>query len=189
MTKSLLLFFVSSTSIVSPTGRLFHQQKVGHGNENKMFSESTENNSFAQTKNIFRFLDPNKKKIFLDSSTQTKKNIFRFLTQTKKIFLNFWDQKKNIFGFLPKTRQLFLSSSEAHKAFSWPNLAVFKIVSAGRLFHFINESRSWKWNKTFRKISRDNFFARTKNIFRFLDPNKKQKKNIFADSSTRNKKK
>src|SRR5580704_8787421 len=54
MTKSLLLF---------SAGRLFHRQKVGHGNETKMF------------RNQKQFFDPNKT-FFFDSSTQTKKYVF-----------------------------------------------------------------------------------------------------------------
>src|SRR3984957_4816067 len=58
MTKSFLLF---------SAGRLFCQQKVGHGNGTKCFS------SFIQTKKIFfRFLDPNKKNIFQIPAIQTR---------------------------------------------------------------------------------------------------------------------
>src|ERR1700733_4874912 len=51
MTKSWLLF---------SAGRLFHQLKVGHGNETKCFG--IRNNSCIQTKIFFRSLDPNSKK-------------------------------------------------------------------------------------------------------------------------------
>src|SRR5580700_9869943 len=63
-----ILAVVFSWSIVSSAGRLFCQQKVGHGNETKCFG--IRNSSFIQTKKIFfRFFDPNKK----------KKIFFRFL--------------------------------------------------------------------------------------------------------------
>src|SRR5580693_8026845 len=50
--------------------------KVGHGNETKCFGISRQ--FFHPNKNIFRFLDPNKKKI-----------IFRFLDLNKKKYI-FW---------------------------------------------------------------------------------------------------
>src|SRR3984885_1474417 len=92
-----------------------------------------------QKKNIFGFLDPNKKKIFLDSPTQTKKNIFGFLDPNKKkICLDSSIQRKKI----------FLDSSNPNKAFSWQNscccfqlvvdcFVSWSIVSSA-------ESRSWK---------------------------------------------
>ena len=120
MTKSLLLLLFSA-------GRLFRQQKVGHGNETKCFG--IRNNSLIQTKHIFRFPRPKEKKIFLDSSTQTKKIFFRFLDPNKKKL--FWiprsKQKKNIFRFLNPNKKIFLDSSTMTKS-----LLSF---SAGRLFH------------------------------------------------------
>ena len=71
MTKS-LLFSVGCFSV----GRLFHQQKVGHGNETEMF-RNQKNNSFIQKqKNIFQI-----------HSTQTQKKYFIFLDPNKKYFL------------------------------------------------------------------------------------------------------
>src|ERR1700721_1132509 len=62
-TKSLQLF---------SAGRLFRQQKVGHGNETKCFG--VRNSSFIQTKKyFFSFFDPTKKKIF-GSRSNKKKN-------------------------------------------------------------------------------------------------------------------
>src|SRR3984957_7466512 len=62
----LLLFFSWSIVSLFSAGQLFHQQKVGHGNETNCFG--VRNNSLIQTKTYFS-----------DSSTQTKQNIFRFL--------------------------------------------------------------------------------------------------------------
>ena len=153
MTKYLLLFVAGR--FVSSAGRLFHQQKVGHGNETKCFGISR-NNFFAQTKNIFRFLDPNKKIYFQiprpNQIPPNKKNIFLDSTQTKKNiflkFIGFQKKKKNIFGFSPckirlqlaikpKTR-LFLSRTGHFLHFRPNPCCYFQLVSiissAGRLF-------------------------------------------------------
>src|SRR3984885_10282209 len=89
MTKSLLLFF----SCCFSAGRLFRQQKVGHGNETKCFGISR-NNSFASNKNIFRFLNPN------------KKNIFKFLDPDKK-------EKKFISDSIDRNKIIIFVSNEA----------------------------------------------------------------------------
>ena len=100
--------------------------KVGHGNETKCFGISR-NKSFIQTKQMFfRFLDSDKKKLFSDSSTQTKKKyFFRFLDPNKKSIFRFRKPKKAI--YMTKSLLLF---------------------SAGR-FVSSAESWSWKWNKMF----------------------------------------
>ena len=114
-----------STGRLFSAGRLFYQQKVGHGNETKCFG--IRNNSLIQTKHTLRFLDPNKKKIFLDSSTQTKKNIFRFLDPNKKkFFLDSSTQTKKKYFQIPQPKRgIFMTKS-------------LLLFSAGRLFQLVD---------------------------------------------------
>src|SRR3984885_13451794 len=119
MTKSLLLF---------SAGRLFRQQKVGHGNETKCFG--IRNNSFIQTKKYFSDSSTQQKKIFFIPRPKQKK-YFRFLDPAKKKYFRF---------FRPKQKKTFLYSSTQTRHFHDQILAaVFSwlIVS-------LAASRSWK---------------------------------------------
>ena len=140
------------------------------------FLDPNKKNRPKQKKIIFKFLDPNKKKIFLDFSTQTKKKnmyaCFGFLRSKQN---NYFCPEQGI--FMTKSLLLF---------FSWSIVFGWSIVSSA-------ESWSWKWNKN----QQEQFLHSNKNIFRFLDPNQKKyfliprpkQKKIFLDSSNPNKKK
>src|ERR1700722_15339979 len=75
-TKSLLLLFSA--------GRLFRQQKVGHGNETKCFRISRNSSFHPNKKNIFQIPYPKfkKKKKYL-TLTETKKYVQIPATQTR----------------------------------------------------------------------------------------------------------
>src|ERR1700733_12418038 len=117
------------------------QQKVDYGKETKCCGISR-NNSFTQTKNIFRFLYPNKKKIFSDSSTQTKKNIWDF-PPINTAESRLWKGNKMLWN--------------QQKQFFHPNKKYFQIPLP----------------------------KQKKNIFRFLDPNKKKYLGFSSDQYSR----
>ena len=165
-------------------------------------------------KNIFRFLDPNKKtffhitrpkkkkyfsdssaqtkKYFSDSSTQTKKYFSDSSTQTKKYFSDSSTQtkKKIFFRFLnpTMTKSLLLF-------FSWSILFHQQKVGNGNETKMFRNQQTilWSKQKIFFQIPR----PRQKEYFQIPRPEQKEYfqiprpkiKKIFSDSSTQTKKK
>ena len=200
MTKSLLLF---------SAGRLFRQQKEGHGNETNVSKSETvlsskQKNIFQiprpkQKKNIFRFLDPNKKKIFLNSSTQTKKIFLDSSTQmkkkyfyiprpkTKKIFLDSSTQTKKIFlcSSTQNKKKYFLDSSTKTKKkniFIQPKKNIFMTNLAVVFCWSVVFSWSIVWSAESRSWKWNKMFRNQK---QFYHPDKK---NIFQISRLNKKK-
>src|SRR6202021_469977 len=99
-------------------GRLFREEKVGHGNETKCFG--IRNNSFIQAKKYFSDSSTQQKNIYFQYSPDpNKKNIFQIPRPNKKKYFRFFDPNKKKYFYIPATQTRHFHDQILDAVFGW----------------------------------------------------------------------